>query len=876
MRYLKYLVVSLLLLLPINIMALSADVVLDCDKAMLSINEEVNCSINVNATNGGITEFSAITKVSSNLEISSITISSEWNNNSSGNNISVSSDTAKSGNVNVGSVKVKATSVVPETNESISLTNITLKDEEGMLVNKNDLSKNIRIPSNNASLTSLSTSVGTLSPIFSADNQEYYVDSVDSDSITITASGNANASIVGTGTKSLNYGTNTFEITVKAEAGNAKIYKLIVNRVDNRSSDSTLKSIKVNNSLISFDSNVFSYSVTLPSNEDTLNVVAEPSNSKATIKYSDNNRKMLPDELYTMYIYVTAENGSKKTYTVAVKRVDNRSSNNNLKSLVVNDKNITLNSNQSYTLTVDNKVTTADIKTTLEDTKAKVEISGNNNLKVGSNTFKIKVIAENEAIKTYTLTIIRKNADGDITNLSNNTNLKSLTITDYKIDFNKETLTYNIEVESNVKKLTLKYEVEDSKATVSVDGNKDFKEGLNTVKILVTAENGETATYTINVIQKSKNSEVENDKNKIINALKDKNKYEQVLVNANSSDNLVISNDIIKEIINSKKIITFAVKNDTLTKYSIILNGASFTEYTGNIDYKVTFDTDNSTLKELIGSNKNIILNFSHSGELPTGTVFNIYVGDTFANGSSLYLYYYNSSNELELNSKDLTVTEGYVNIPLDHCSTYVLLNTSLENKPDNQEPTTPDTPNTNKSNNNLILYVSIGGGVLLIILVVVIVITSKNKKKKDNKSEIKENLNNDFSNMTPIGEVGNRTLENTEIIDFGLDDFNKNDNSEYLFGISVMDIKDYIEKCPLSTIKKENVKDGVVIVSIEPNSPLGKVGIKQDAVLLELNGKKIIDKENFRNITRGVKHGDKYTIKYHQNGTTKKDKIII
>lgn len=876
MKYLKYLVVSLLLLLPINIMALSADVVLDCDKAMLSINEEVNCNINVNATNGGITEFNATTKVSSNLEISSITISSEWNNNSSGNNISVSSDTAKSGNVNVGSVKVKATSVVPETNESISLTNITLKDEEAILVNKNDLSKNIRIPSNNASLTSLSTSVGTLSPIFSADNQEYYVDSVDSDSITITASGNANASIVGTGTKSLNYGTNTFEITVKAEAGNAKIYKLIVNRVDNRSSDSTLKSIKVNNSLISFASNVFSYRVTLPSNEDTLNVVAEPSNSKATIKYSDNNRKMLPDELFTMYIYVTAENGAEKIYTIAVKRVDNRSSNNNLKSLVVNDKKITLNSNQSYTLTVDNKVTTADIKTTLEDTKAKVEISGNNNLKVGSNTFKIKVTAENEAIKTYTLTIIRKNADGDITDLSNNTNLKSLTITDYKIDFNKETLTYNIEVESNVKKLTLKYEVEDSKATVSVDGNKDFKEGLNTVKILVTAENGETATYTINVIQKSKNSEVENDKNKIINALKDKNKYEQVLVNANSSDNLVISNDIIKEIINSKKIITFAVKNDTLTKYSIILNGASFTEYTGNIDYKVTFDTDNSTLKELIGSNKNIILNFSHSGELPNGTVFNIYVGDTFANGSSLYLYYYNSSNELELNSKDLTVTEGYVNIPLDHCSTYVLLNTSLENKPDNQEPTTPDTPNTNKSNNNLILYVSIGGGVLLIILVVVIVITSKNKKKKDNKSEIKENLNNDFSNMTPIGEVGNRTLENTEIIDFGLDDFNKNDNSEYLFGISVMDIKDYIEKCPLSTIKKENVKDGVVIVSIEPNSPLGKVGIKQDAVLLELNGKKIIDKENFRNITRGVKHGDKYTIKYHQNGTTKKDKIII
>lgn len=877
MRYLKYLVVSLLLLLPINIMALSADVVLDCDKAMLSINEEVNCSINVNATNGGITEFNAITKVSSNLEISSITISSEWNNSSSGNNISVSSDTAKSGNINIGSVKVKATSVVPETNESISLTNITLKDEEAILVNKNDLSKNIRIPSNNASLTSLSISVGTLSPAFSADNQEYYVNSVDSDNITITVSGNANASIIGTGTKSLNYGTNTFEITVKAEAGNVKIYKLIVNRVDNRSSDNTLKSIRINGNLIDFDSNKHSYALTLTSSIDKVQISAEPTDDKASVKYSATSVPLKLCETFTFKITVTAENGESSDYYVKVERKDDRSSNNNLKSLVVNDKNITLNSNQSYTLTVDNKVTTANIKTTLEDTKAKVEISGNNNLKVGSNIFKIKVTAENEAIKTYTLTIIRKNADGDITNLSNNTNLKGLTITDYKIDFNKETLTYNIEVESNVKKLTLKYEAEDSKATVSVDGNKDFKEGLNTVKILVTAENGETATYTINVIQKSKNSEVENDKNKIINALKDKDKYEQVLVNANSSDNLVISNDIIKEIINSKKIITFAVKNNTLTKYSIILNGASFTEYTGNIDYKVTFDTDNSTLKELIGSNKNIILNFSHSGELPTGTVFNIYVGDTFANGSSLYLYYYNSSNELELNSKDLTVTEGYVNIPLDHCSTYVLLNTSLENKPDNQEPTTPDTPNTNKSNNNnLILYVSIGGVVLLIILVVVIVITSKNKKKKDNKSEIKENPNNDFSNMTPIGEVGSRTLENTEIIDLDLDDFNKNDNSEYLFGISVMDIKDYIEKCPLSTIKKENIKDGVVIVSIEPNSPLGKVGIKQDAVLLELNGKKIIDKENFRNITKGVKHGDKYTIKYHQNGTTRKDKIII
>lgn len=84
---------------------------------------------------------------------------------------------------------------------------------------------------------------------------------------------------------------------------------------------------------------------------------------------------------------------------------------------------------------------------------------------------------------------------------SSNVNLKSLTIKDQEIipKFDAKTLKYAVEVEEDVTDLEIKAEAEDAKATISIQGEKDLKEGENTVTISVSAEDGTVQIYEIKV-----------------------------------------------------------------------------------------------------------------------------------------------------------------------------------------------------------------------------------------------------------------------------------------------------------------------------------------------------------------------------------------
>lgn len=65
--------------------------------------------------------------------------------------------------------------------------------------------------------------------------------------------------------------------------------------------------------------------------------------------------------------------------------------------------------------------------------------------------------------------------------------------------FNTETLEYDIVVENHVTSITLQAEAKDSKATIQGTGTFALKAGVNTFDIVVTAENGQTRTYQVNV-----------------------------------------------------------------------------------------------------------------------------------------------------------------------------------------------------------------------------------------------------------------------------------------------------------------------------------------------------------------------------------------
>ena len=191
---------------------------------------------------------------------------------------------------------------------------------------------------------------------------------------------------------------------------------------------------------------------------------------------------------------LTADN-AQKTITVNIPKSDD----NNLSNLKIDGTDISSfsPSKTNYDLgnTENNEI---NITAVAHDAKASVSGTGMKTLNYGKNNFDIVVTAENGSTKTYTITINKQD------NRSTNNYLNSLTITNAKINFNKGTLNYNIVVENKIDSINIKATPEDGKSTVTGTGEKKLNDYLNTFSIDVTAENGSTRTYKINISRKDK------------------------------------------------------------------------------------------------------------------------------------------------------------------------------------------------------------------------------------------------------------------------------------------------------------------------------------------------------------------------------------
>ena len=171
------------------------------------------------------------------------------------------------------------------------------------------------------------------------------------------------------------------------------------------------------------------------------------------------------------------------------------------------DKDIT-----TYTLTVPYDTESVILSGLLADVNAKVvgltkyEIIGDEMVAV------ITVTGEDGTTKEYTVYIVREakpeevkteasfiSNNNIVKKYSSNNYLKELSIDGYEIAFDKDTLEYNIRVKSDVNSLDIKAIAEQAGARVEITGNEKFKTGDNTVIITVTAEDGSTREYKINV-----------------------------------------------------------------------------------------------------------------------------------------------------------------------------------------------------------------------------------------------------------------------------------------------------------------------------------------------------------------------------------------
>jgi len=117
---------------------------------------------------------------------------------------------------------------------------------------------------------------------------------------------------------------------------------------------------------------------------------------------------------------------------------------------------------------------------------------------------------------TVTKTITIKSQKEVEESYSKVNNLSSLTINNGTLtpQFNKNTTTYTADVENDITSIIVDGKKEDSKSSVSGFKEYTLDEGLNVIEIKVTAQNGSSKTYTINVTRKELSSIIVNVNNK--------------------------------------------------------------------------------------------------------------------------------------------------------------------------------------------------------------------------------------------------------------------------------------------------------------------------------------------------------------------------
>ena len=492
----KILLICLLGIIPTTANAAGFSVNINCPSTS-SAGAQISC--NISATPSGVTlnGVNGTFNLGSGLTFRGFTASSGFSDYSGGSSsgfvlgkTSGFSSTTTLGTLNVA-IPSDATSNQTYT---VGLTNVAASDTEYNDYNANSVSATIRIKSNENRLSSLSISGGSIN--FNPDTTSYST-TINSQTATISAiKKDSSSSMTGNlGTVSLNYGTNTFKISVTSEIGVTRTYTINITRPDTRSKNNYLSSLVVSNTNISFNRDTLVYNLSTTSDNVQISATKD---DKASV--TGTGRFNLNYGTNTYRVNVTAENGSTRTYTININREDTRSSNNNLKSLTLSKGNLNFNkSTTTYNVDVDKDTTSVKIEATLEDVKASFENGFGPrtiNLNPGNNTIYIKVRNEIGNVKTYTININRE--DGK----SSDSTLKEIKLSEGKIDFKTDVLEYKINVEYDVNTFKIDALPTDGKSKVNITGDEKLKVGENTFTITVEAENGKITTYIVKVTRK--------------------------------------------------------------------------------------------------------------------------------------------------------------------------------------------------------------------------------------------------------------------------------------------------------------------------------------------------------------------------------------
>lgn len=177
-----------------------------------------------------------------------------------------------------------------------------------------------------------------------------------------------------------------------------------------KNSNNNLSNLSIDGYDIDFASNKTSYQLTVEYEVNQINIKASTEDSTARV--SGTGTKDLNLYTNTFNVVVTAENGSRKTYTIEVIRKDidgnikELATDNTLSSITITDYNINFNPEiLEYTILL-NEAVIPEVNVLATDANATVTVNNPESIKTGNNVIEISVIAENGAEQIYKINTI--------------------------------------------------------------------------------------------------------------------------------------------------------------------------------------------------------------------------------------------------------------------------------------------------------------------------------------------------------------------------------------------------------------------------------------------------------------------------------------
>ena len=330
---------------------------------------------------------------------------------------------------------------------------------------------------------------------FNKDTFEYTLDSVEFNKKDInieTSKTNSYATVKGDGNVTLKTGNNEILITVTAQNGTEKVYKLNIKRA--RNSDVSISNLTVAG-IEAVNTDVGIYEVTVPNSVTVLTPNDVLFTTSSDAKITKNQTLQLVTTMVNDYRFtVTAEDGTEQEYSIKVTRTkanDSRVSRINLAIGDDDSRYCLVDSSNNCRIEVPVNTLQFQLSAEISDTASVSPVNGTTYQMPASESTKtiiLTVTAEDGTITAYTVNVIRQK--------SSNNNLADLKVDGTTVkNFNPLTQTYELTVPGTTSEVVVSATVEDT-TDLSNPFPLEF-DTRNKIEVTVKSEDDTTKTYTI-------------------------------------------------------------------------------------------------------------------------------------------------------------------------------------------------------------------------------------------------------------------------------------------------------------------------------------------------------------------------------------------